>query len=204
MLGRQWAGAQTAVRSIRGVAVPRRSGRDGDLVDSDALCPGPGRSENAGRAGLRIRPGAKALVSDGERFLLVRERRSDGSSFWTLPGGGVRPGESAEAGLRRELVEELQCRSRVDAATGTFSYRHTSQPDTVSVYTVFGATLQSCPRPNRDEGVLECQWVSATSLPEATLPQVRRTLRRVPSDPGTVESTARTATPEEPISGGRV
>jgi len=176
--GKQWDRLQTADRSTCGVVVPRQSGRDAGSVDLDTVCLDPSRTENAGQKELRIRPGAKALVSDGEYFLLVKERRSDGSNFWTLPGGGRRPGESAAACLRRELVEELQCQSHVNAATGTFAYRHTSQHNTVSVYTVFRTRLQSRPKPNKDEGILECQWVEPANLPETTLPQVRCTLRR--------------------------
>lgn len=198
MLPRGREGVQTAVRALKKVVAPGQSGGDDRPVDPAGRSLGSGGTEHAGESGLQIRPGAKALVSDGDRFLLIEERRSDGSPFWTLPGGGIRPDESAEAALRRELAEELQCRSRVDAAMATFSYRHTSRPQTVSVYTVFGATLQSRPRPNRDEGVLGCQWTQLTRLPETTLPQVCRILHRTAVDLNTLDQSPGIVTSEEP------
>ena len=56
-----------------------------------------------------LRRGVKALVSTRGAVLLVREEHDDGSAFWTLPGGGLRPSEPPAAGLRRELREELGC-----------------------------------------------------------------------------------------------
>jgi 8-oxo-dGTP diphosphatase len=55
---------------------------------------------------------AATIVRNGH-ILMVRERnrgpdgRHDGLEYWTLPGGGVEPGESAEQALRREVREEV-------------------------------------------------------------------------------------------------
>ena len=55
------------------------------------------------------REAVRALVFDAEgRVLLVQYRRPVGdTTWWGTPGGGIDPGESHEAALRRELREEI-------------------------------------------------------------------------------------------------
>jgi 8-oxo-dGTP pyrophosphatase MutT (NUDIX family) len=55
-----------------------------------------------------VRPAARALVLDPEdRVLLVRfVNPESGEEFWTTPGGGIKPDESLEEAIRRELLEE--------------------------------------------------------------------------------------------------
>ncbi|MEU8776398.1 NUDIX hydrolase [Streptomyces sp. NPDC048606] len=59
---------------------------------------------------------AAVIVRDG-RVLMVRERHRgpsglhDGEEYWTLPGGGVEPGEDPEAAVRREVAEETGLRA---------------------------------------------------------------------------------------------
>ena len=56
---------------------------------------------------LRLREAARAVILDpGGRILLVRFEFPD-RSVWACPGGGLEPGESHEAALRRELREEV-------------------------------------------------------------------------------------------------
>ena len=57
--------------------------------------PTPGREH-------KPRPGAYAIVFDGDGRLLVVEE--DGRTY--LPGGGLDPGETPEQGLVREFLEE--------------------------------------------------------------------------------------------------
>ncbi len=47
-----------------------------------------------------------AVIEGPEGLLLVRNRRRDGSSDWTPPGGVIEPGEPVTDGLAREVLEE--------------------------------------------------------------------------------------------------
>ncbi|HMA45799.1 MAG TPA: NUDIX domain-containing protein [Frankiaceae bacterium] len=59
-----------------------------------------------GAAAPRV-PCVGALVRDGAgRLLLVRRGNEPGRGLWSLPGGRVEPGESAEQALVREVREE--------------------------------------------------------------------------------------------------
>jgi ADP-ribose pyrophosphatase YjhB (NUDIX family) len=66
----------------------------------------------------RLRPckevSVMAWVEDCEsRVLLVRQ--TAGQKLWTLPGGKVRPRESLQEGLLREVLEETGFRAQADA-----------------------------------------------------------------------------------------
>ncbi|MET9413237.1 NUDIX hydrolase [Streptomyces klenkii] len=55
---------------------------------------------------------AAVIIRDG-MLLMVKERGirptgcHDGQEYWTLPGGGIAPGESAEQAVMREVLEEV-------------------------------------------------------------------------------------------------
>ncbi|HEY1620392.1 MAG TPA: NUDIX domain-containing protein [Streptosporangiaceae bacterium] len=54
---------------------------------------------------------AAAVIIRGGRLLMVRQRgtgssgRHDGQEHWTLPGGGIQPGETPEQAVMREVAE---------------------------------------------------------------------------------------------------
>jgi 8-oxo-dGTP diphosphatase len=140
-------------------------------------------TETAGTGWVgRQRRGAKALVRSGDRVLLVRERHTDGTDFWTLPGGGVDPDESLREGLRRELVEELGCGSVVADPCSSFRYAHRSKPGIVSTYTVYETWLLDAPTPSIKQGVTGYRWVEPCSPPAGTLPGVVGVLSGVESE----------------------
>ncbi len=60
---------------------------------------------------VNLRPSARAIILDeDDRILLCRfEFLRDGQHVvvWATPGGGVEPGETLLAALRRELLEEV-------------------------------------------------------------------------------------------------
>lgn len=123
-----------------------------------------------------VRRGAKALVTVGDRILLVKERHDDGTPFWTLPGGGVEPGESDIEALERELAEELRCRAEVLARETSLLYAHSSS-ERLSRYVVYRCRLASRPVPNPLEGILNCRLARPGKAPPSTLPQVRHLWR---------------------------
>jgi 8-oxo-dGTP diphosphatase len=64
-------------------------------------------------AALRIRQAVRALlVTPDQHVLLVRFEFPD-ATVWSLPGGGIDPGESDLEALRRELAEEVGLRAPV-------------------------------------------------------------------------------------------
>lgn len=146
------------------------------MQDASALQQG---YPSVGEPRLRVREGVKALVSSVDGVLLVKEEHADGSPFWTLPGGGIAPHETPLEGLQRELEEELRTRVSVRTPVTDFLYKHRSQPNTISRYTVYACTLASDPRPNPAEGIVAHRWVPPRDPPPETLPQVRYVLAKL-------------------------
>lgn len=61
------------------------------------------KSETSDIDGKDIQFSAKAIILDGDRFLILKDKYSN---FWDLPGGHVENWESAMTGLIREVREE--------------------------------------------------------------------------------------------------
>lgn len=69
-----------------------------------------------------------AIITDGERVLMVRRRVKEGDLSWQFPAGGVEEGETAEQAAVRETLEETGLKvkavkyigDRVHPKTGKF------------------------------------------------------------------------------------
>ncbi|MCK2213023.1 NUDIX domain-containing protein [Actinomadura sp. ATCC 31491] len=60
-----------------------------------------------------------AIIMDAAgRLLLVKRGHPPGMGLWSVPGGRLEAGESDEAGLRREVLEETGLRVEVGALAG--------------------------------------------------------------------------------------
>ena len=66
----------------------------------------------------------RVICLRGEELLLVKHQWIDGSYFWLLPGGGIKPGETVEDAAIREVWEEAGVRIAV--------VRRLARPDTVT------------------------------------------------------------------------
>ena len=111
---------------------------------------------------------AAALIVTDRRLLLVRQRRQD-RTYWLLPGGGVKFGESFAEALRRELLEELCLEielGRPLALVEAISDDMVRYPKHV-VHVIVQATLSDATAPGRlgeDPAVLEARYFTREDL----------------------------------------
>lgn len=113
-------------------------------------------------------PGANVLVTDDRGRLLLLRHGDTGR--WTLPGGGLEPGESFETCARRELFEEtgliaarLEPLHLYAGAEYRFTYPHGDVIDNVSVlYRASGMTGELALPPGEIPGAA---WFAAEDLP---------------------------------------
>jgi 8-oxo-dGTP pyrophosphatase MutT (NUDIX family) len=75
--------------------------------------------DRVGRQG-KLMPGSSAAIFDESRAKLFLVRRSDNGK-WSLPGGQMEPGESAEECAIRELREETDIAVRITRLIGIYT-----------------------------------------------------------------------------------
>lgn len=75
---------------------------------------------------MDIRVAAYGIVIDGDRILLAHWREH-GHSGWTLPGGGIDPGEDPADAAVREIFEETGYTAELDDLVGISSF--VAQPE---------------------------------------------------------------------------
>jgi ADP-ribose pyrophosphatase YjhB (NUDIX family) len=125
------------------------------------------------RRGMTL--GVRGVVLRGEEVLLVRHGYTPG---WHLPGGGVEPGESFEAALAKELLEEGNVRmTGAPRLHGLFQNPNASARDHVAVYVVREFTYEGPPAPNFE--IQESKFFPLAALPEGTTQATRRRLAEV-------------------------
>lgn len=111
-------------------------------------------------------PAVTAVIQDGDRFLLARQRDT---RRWSLIGGGIEPGETPEAALRREVHEELGVAPLVGAIVGAYGGRRleTTYPNGDRVGYISVAYRCSLPVDVLDldqDEVIETRWVQRSDV----------------------------------------
>lgn len=70
---------------------------------------------------MDLRVAAYAIVTDESGRVLLAHWAEGQRSAWTLPGGGLEPGEGPEDAARREVLEETGYRVELDGILGVDS-----------------------------------------------------------------------------------
>ena len=122
-------------------------------------------------------PAAIALIVRRGRVLLTLRARPPFARTWDLPGGFLEEGETPEAGLRRELREELGIRVRRARLAG-FALDHYGPrgfPILAIIYRVVPVSTRVVP----GDDVAEARWFARGRLPMGRIAfaGVRRALR---------------------------
>jgi 8-oxo-dGTP diphosphatase len=66
------------------------------------------------------RPAASAVLFRGEAVLVVEREEGPSEGLWSLPGGEIEAGETAEAGARREVEEETGLIAHIEGLAGVY------------------------------------------------------------------------------------
>ena len=63
-----------------------------------------------------------AVIVDGGRFFATQRGYGNWKDYWEFPGGKIEPGETPEAALHREILEELDTEIAVRNKITTIEY----------------------------------------------------------------------------------
>jgi ADP-ribose pyrophosphatase YjhB (NUDIX family) len=121
------------------------------------------------------------LSRPDDAVLFVRRAREPAQGKLALPGGFIEPGETAEAGLQREVLEEVGLKIKtltyLCSALNSYHYRSVTYP-VLDLF--FTARLDAGASPEALEDVAEICWLEPAKVAaeDIAFPSLRAALRR--------------------------
>ncbi|MBN9633191.1 MAG: NUDIX hydrolase [Actinobacteria bacterium] len=133
---------------------------------------------------MDIRVAAYGVIVDGPRILLAHWNES-GRSGWTLPGGGIEPGEDPLDAVVREIAEETGYEARVGELLGIDSKVVPAEARFIAdagplhaLRIVYRATVTGGSLRNELDGTTdEASWFSLAAIPNRRVDLVNVALR---------------------------
>lgn len=105
--------------------------------------------------------GVKCLVEQDGRFLMIRN--TYGEKHWTLPGGGIKKGESPEHAVLREVKEEVGI--SLNSVKKLSEYQSNKEYKLDTIHCFYAKTTNT--ELSIDNGeILEAAWFSLESMPK--------------------------------------
>lgn len=86
------------------------------------------------RLSKRIEVVGAVFVREGKILACKRSESMSLTGYWEFPGGKIKPDESPEKALRRELLEELRCDAKVGKHLETTEYDYDFGTVVLSTY----------------------------------------------------------------------
>lgn len=101
------------------------------------------------------------------RWLLIRRGTEPGRGQWSIPGGRVEPGETLEAAVAREVLEETGVPVLVGERVGTVE--RDGRDGAIAVITDFVCTPRATdngamPEPLAGDDATEARWVNPAEM----------------------------------------
>jgi len=115
-----------------------------------------------------------AVIEDGGRFLMVRER-ADGGYVYNQPAGHLEPNECLTDAVVRETYEEAACHFLPESIVGLYRWVHPGNGETHVRVAFAGRIEDNATDVPRDDAVVSWHWLDATDL-ERLRPQLRSPL----------------------------
>ncbi|MGA9143383.1 MAG: (deoxy)nucleoside triphosphate pyrophosphohydrolase [Candidatus Acidiferrales bacterium] len=106
---------------------------------------------------------AALIHSDGKLLVCQRKRGASFAMMWEFPGGKVKPGETLEQALARELREELGAKATIGPEVYRTQHRYAELTDPIELV-FFRAHLD--PKSVRNLVFEQIAWRVPASLPE--------------------------------------
>jgi ADP-ribose/FAD diphosphatase len=112
---------------------------------------------------LNSKPCVGALIVNGRRILLTLRKNEPFQGYWDIPGGFLEYGEAPEAGLYREIKEEMGLEIRIESLLGIFMDKYGE--DGFSTLNIFYRSKAVGQPQFCAKEIMEFRWFSLDQLP---------------------------------------